>query len=70
MSMKNFDERFDEGDSIMDNLDFSSVSRPNVIPDALLKAKIEEALADPRPLVPMDEAFAQLRARAGLPPKD
>lgn len=30
--------------------------------DALLKAKVEEALADPRPRVPMDEAFARIRA--------
>ena len=30
--------------------------------EAELKAKVEEALADPRPSIPMDEVFAELRA--------
>ena len=30
--------------------------------DALIKAKVEEALADPRPGVPMKEAFRRIRA--------
>lgn len=30
--------------------------------DALIKAKVEEALADPRPDVPMKEAFRRIRA--------
>lgn len=28
--------------------------------EAILKAKVAEALADPRPSIPIDEAFAQL----------
>lgn len=31
--------------------------------DALLKARVEEALADPAPSIPQDEVFASLRAR-------
>lgn len=31
--------------------------------NAVLKAKVEEALADPRPSIPMEEVFARLRAR-------
>ena len=30
--------------------------------DALIKAAVEEALADPRPDIPMKEAFRQIRA--------
>ena len=30
--------------------------------DALIKAKVEEALADPRPGVPIMEAFRRIRA--------
>ena len=30
--------------------------------DALIKAKVAEALADPRPGVPMKEAFRRIRA--------
>jgi antitoxin ParD1/3/4 len=30
--------------------------------DSLLRAKIEEALADPRPALSVDEVFAELRA--------
>lgn len=30
--------------------------------DAILKAKVEEALADPRPSIPAEEVFAELRA--------
>lgn len=30
--------------------------------DAVLKAKVEEALADPRPSIPAAEVFAELRA--------
>ena len=30
--------------------------------EAILKAKVTEALADPRPSIPIDEAFAQLDA--------
>jgi antitoxin ParD1/3/4 len=35
--------------------------------DAILKAKVEEALADPRPYIPFEEAMAQVRA--ALPSK-
>ncbi|MBX9907747.1 MAG: type II toxin-antitoxin system ParD family antitoxin [Beijerinckiaceae bacterium] len=31
--------------------------------NAVLKAKVEEALADPRPWIPADQVFARLRAR-------
>jgi antitoxin ParD1/3/4 len=31
--------------------------------DAILKARVEEALADPAPSIPQDEVFAALRAR-------
>lgn len=31
--------------------------------DAILKAKVAEALADPRPGMPMDEVFARLEER-------
>ncbi len=31
--------------------------------NAVLKAKVEEALADPRPAIPMEEVFVRLRAR-------
>ena len=31
--------------------------------DAELKAKVEEAMADPRPSIPADQVFARLRAR-------
>ena len=41
-----------------------ALDREEAALDALLKAKVEEALADPRPFVPMDEAFARLRAMA------
>ncbi len=30
--------------------------------DALMKARVEEALADPAPSIPQDEVFAALRA--------
>jgi antitoxin ParD1/3/4 len=30
--------------------------------DAILKAKVEEAMADPRPYVPLEEAMASVRA--------
>ncbi|MBB4640854.1 type II toxin-antitoxin system ParD family antitoxin [Rhizorhapis suberifaciens] len=39
-----------------------ALDREEATLDALLKAKLEEALADPRPPVPMDEAFARIRA--------
>ena len=43
------------------------IGEPDLIPegpelDALIKAKVEEALADPRPDVPMAEAFRRIRA--------
>lgn len=31
--------------------------------NAVLKTKVEEALADPRPSIPMEEVFARLRTR-------
>jgi antitoxin ParD1/3/4 len=31
--------------------------------EAVLKAKVEESMADPRPSIPMEEGFARLRAR-------
>lgn len=31
--------------------------------DAILKAKVEEALADPRPSLPMNDVFARLEER-------
>lgn len=34
--------------------------------DALMREKIAEARADPRPCVPMEEAFAELERRAAL----
>ena len=45
-----------------------SSDEPDFIPegpelDALIKAKVEEALADPRPPVPLEEAIARVHAR-------
>lgn len=40
-----------------------ALDREEAALDALLKARVEEALADPRPPVPIDEAFARVRAR-------
>jgi hypothetical protein len=45
-----------------------SSDEPGFIPegpelDALIKAKVEEALADPRPPVPLEEAIARVHAR-------
>ena len=31
--------------------------------DAMLKAKVEEAIADPRPSIPIDEAIEKIRIR-------
>lgn len=39
-----------------------ALDREEAALDALIKAKVEEALADPRPPVPMNEAFARIRA--------
>lgn len=32
MSRKNFDERFDDGESVLDDLDLSTATRPNLSP--------------------------------------
>lgn len=40
-----------------------ALDREEAAMDRLLKAKIEEALADPRPSIPMGDVFAELRAR-------
>ena len=45
-----------------------SSDEPDFIPegpelDALIKAKVAEALADPRPPVPLEEAIARVHAR-------
>lgn len=39
-----------------------ALDREEAALDALLKAKVEEALADPRPPVPIDDAFARIKA--------
>lgn len=45
----------------------SAAGEPDLIPegpelDALIKAKVAEADADPRPSIPMEEAFRRIRA--------
>ncbi len=45
-----------------------STDEPDFIPegpelDALIKAKVAQALADPRPPVPLEEAIARVHAR-------
>lgn len=40
-----------------------ALEREEAALDALIKARVEEALADPRPPVPMEQVFADLRAR-------
>lgn len=39
-----------------------ALDREEAALDALIKAKVEEALADPRPPVPINEAFTRIRA--------
>gem|GEM_PF-446411 len=39
-----------------------ALDREEAVFDAILKAKVEEALADPRPDIPAEEAFAQMDA--------
>ena len=39
-----------------------ALDREEAAMDRLLKAKVEEALADPRPPVPLNDAFARIRA--------
>jgi antitoxin ParD1/3/4 len=41
-----------------------AMDREDAAPDAVRKARVEEALRDPRPSAPLDEAFAGLRAYA------
>jgi antitoxin ParD1/3/4 len=40
-----------------------ALDREDAMFDAMLKAKVEEALADPRPDIPAEEVFASLAAR-------
>ena len=40
-----------------------ALDREEAALDRMLKAKVEEALADPRPPIPMEEVFAELRGR-------
>ena len=40
-----------------------ALDREEAALDALIKAKVEEAMADPRPSIPMDDVFAELKAR-------
>lgn len=37
-----------------------ALEREEAVLDGLVKAKVEEALADPRPYVPLDEAMARV----------
>jgi antitoxin ParD1/3/4 len=39
-----------------------ALEREEAALDAILKARVEEALADPAPSIPQDEVFAALRA--------
>jgi len=41
-----------------------ALDREEAALDALIRAKVEEALADDRPAVPVAEAFARVRAAA------
>lgn len=41
-----------------------ALDREEAVLDAVLKARVEEALNDPRPPVPIDAAFAELRRHA------
>jgi antitoxin ParD1/3/4 len=40
-----------------------ALDREEVAFDAILRAKVEQALADPRPAIPAEQAFAELDAR-------
>jgi antitoxin ParD1/3/4 len=40
-----------------------ALEREKTVFDEMLRRKVQEALDDPRPPVPADEAFARLRAR-------
>lgn len=49
-----------------------ALDREEAMMDALIKARVEEALADPRPAIPAEEAFgrldryiAELKAKSG-----
>lgn len=42
-----------------------ALDRERTALDELIRRKVQEALDDPRPSVPADEAFARLRARIG-----
>ncbi len=46
-----------------------ALDREEAALDALLRAKVQEALEDPRPSVPIDEAFARIRAARSAPGK-
>lgn len=39
-----------------------ALDREEAVLDALVRARVDAALADPRPPVPLDAAFAQIRA--------
>lgn len=41
-----------------------ALEREEAALDSFLKAKVEEALADPRPSIPLDEAISELREHA------
>jgi antitoxin ParD1/3/4 len=41
-----------------------ALDREEALLDAIYKRKLEEALADPRPSIPAEEAFAAVRAAA------
>jgi antitoxin ParD1/3/4 len=43
-----------------------ALDRQEAMLDAIYKAKIEEALANPRPPIPLEEAFARVREAARI----
>jgi antitoxin ParD1/3/4 len=45
-----------------------ALDREEAVLDGLVHARVKEALADPRPAVPLKDAFAQVRAAVVKPP--
>jgi antitoxin ParD1/3/4 len=45
-----------------------ALDREEAVLDRVMHARVKEALADPRPAVPLKDAFAQVRAAVVKPP--
>ena len=55
--------RFESIDEVV-RASLEALAREEEAFDAMLREKIDEALNDPRPPMPIEEAFAELRRRA------